>query len=84
MSSPSLVPVKLPQLSGHPFSQHNVFFWSFYVNKIYFPLAGLRSPVTQVGSHWQTPPTIFSIGGGRCSLKAPGPLGWLTLGCLQG
>ena len=65
MSSPSLVPVKLPQLSGRPFSQHSVFFSSLYVNKIYFPLAGLRSPVTQVGAHWQTPLTIFrSLPGG--------------------
>ena len=69
MSSPRLVPVKLPQLFGSPFSQLGEFFSSLYLNKIYFRLAGLRSPVTQVGAHWQKPPPIFSIAGGWCSLN---------------
>jgi hypothetical protein len=54
MSSPSLVPVKLPQLSGRLFSQHSVFFSSLHVNKI-LPVSGLRSPLMQVGSRWQCP-----------------------------
>jgi hypothetical protein len=54
MSSPSLVSVKLSQPSGRPFSRHNVFFSSFYVNKIYFGEVSLRLvfvvPVTDIAN----------------------------------
>jgi hypothetical protein len=64
---------KITAARGPPFSQHSVFFSPLCVNKIYFPLMALRSPVTQVGAHWQTPPTIFSIGGGTTFIPPAAP-----------